>query len=53
MKLPVSVKVYPLTLPAKRNLKVTEWYNTDDFARFYGINEKYSDSLVCHAWKIC
>lgn len=42
VKLPVSVQVYPLTLPEKRNLKVTEWYNTDDFARFHGINEKYS-----------
>lgn len=42
MKLPVSVTVYPLILPEKRNLKVTEWYTTSDFGRFYGINEKYS-----------
>ena len=42
VKLPVWVTIYPLTLPEKRNLKVTEWYNTDDFARFHGINEKYS-----------
>ena len=40
--LPISVQVYPLILPEKRNLKVTEWYTTDDFARFHGINEKYS-----------
>jgi hypothetical protein len=44
MKLPVSVKVYPLTLPAERNLKVTEWYNTHGFARFHGINERYSEA---------
>lgn len=41
-KLPVSVTIYPLVLPETRNLKVTEWYNTDDFARFHGINEMYS-----------
>lgn len=43
-KLPVSVQVYPLTLPEKRTLKVTEWYNTDDFERFHGISEKYSSA---------
>jgi hypothetical protein len=41
-KLPVLVTVYPLTLPERRHLKVTEWYSTDDFSRFHGINEKYS-----------
>ncbi len=41
-RLPVSLTVYPLTLPEKRNLKVTEWYNTSDFAHFHGINEEYS-----------
>ena len=40
--LPVCVQVYPLTLPAKRHLNVTEWYTTDDFAKFHGIKEKYS-----------
>jgi len=40
--LPLTLKVYPLTLPAKRNLKVTEWYSTADFERFHGIKEKYS-----------
>ena len=42
VKLPVSLTVYPLTLAEKRNLKVTEWYTTDDFKRFHGITEKYS-----------
>ncbi len=41
-KLPVTVIVYPLTLPETRHLKVTEWYTTDDFGRFHGINERYS-----------
>ncbi len=41
-RLPVSLTVYPVTLPEKRNLKVTEWYNTSDFAHFHGINEEYS-----------
>jgi hypothetical protein len=44
VKLPVSIQIYPLTLPEKRNLKVTEWYNTDNFARFHGIDEKYSSA---------
>ncbi len=39
---PLTLKVYPLTLPAKRNIKVTEWYSTGDFERFHGIKEKYS-----------
>ncbi len=42
VSLPVSVIVYPLTLPGKRNLKVTEWYTTEAFDRFYGIREQYS-----------
>jgi hypothetical protein len=40
--LPLTLKIYPLTLPAKRNLKVTEWYSTGDFERFHGIKERYS-----------
>ncbi len=43
VKLPLSVTVYPLTLPSTRNLKVTEWYSTGDFEKFYGIKEEYSD----------
>ena len=44
VKLPLSVTVYPLTLPATRNLKVTEWYSTGDFEKFHGIKEEYSDA---------
>lgn len=42
--LPVCIEVYPLTLPAKRNLKVTEWYTTRNFAKMHGIYEEYSDA---------
>ena len=44
VKLPMSVTVYPLTLPATRKLKVTEWYSTGDFDKFHGIKEEYSDA---------
>ena len=40
--LPLSLAVYPLSMPEKRHLKVTEWYSTDGFEKFYGITEKYS-----------
>lgn len=40
--LPIRLTVYPLTLPEDRHLKVTEWYNTNNFERFHGIEEKYS-----------
>ena len=43
-KIPVSLTIYPLTLPTTRHLKVTEWYTTKDFERFHGIHEKYSDA---------
>jgi hypothetical protein len=42
--IPICITVYPLTLSSKRNLKVTEWYSTDDFAHFHGITERYSDA---------
>jgi hypothetical protein len=42
--LPVSLTIYPFLLPEKRHLKVVEWYTTDDFARFHGIKEIYSDA---------
>jgi hypothetical protein len=40
--LPVELTVYPLTLPDKRHLKVTEWYSTRNFEKLHGIKEKYS-----------
>lgn len=42
--MPFSLTVYPLTLPAIRHLKVTEWYNTRNFKRFHDISETYSDA---------
>ena len=39
---PLILTVYPLTMPESRHLKVTEWYNTDGFERFHGIQEVYS-----------
>jgi hypothetical protein len=40
--LPVCLKIYPLTLPSERHLKVTEWYTTNHFAEYQGIKEMYS-----------
>jgi hypothetical protein len=40
--IPVSLMIYPLTLPAERHLKVTEWYSTKDFSKFHGIKDIYS-----------
>ncbi|HLN55663.1 MAG TPA: glycoside hydrolase domain-containing protein, partial [Bacteroidales bacterium] len=42
--LPVSITVYPISIPEKRHLKVVEWMSTGGFERFYGIKEKYSPS---------
>lgn len=41
--LPFSLTVYPLSLPVERHLKVAEWYDTQNFEKFHGINEKYSE----------
>jgi hypothetical protein len=43
LSLPVSLCVYPLTLPSERHLKVVEWYSTDKFSSLHGIKEEYSD----------
>ena len=42
--LPIMLTIYPLTLPTERHLKVTEWYNTHNFAELHGIEERYSDA---------
>jgi len=57
--LPVSVTIFPFTLPVERHLDIVEWYNTDNFSRFHGIQEefspawfamlrKYADNMVEH-----
>jgi len=40
--LPLHLTVYPLTLPDERHLMVTEWYTTNSFKKFHGIDK--SDS---------
>ena len=40
--LPVSIEVFPLTMPSERHLNVVEWYSTGGFAKLYGIKERYS-----------
>lgn len=42
--LPVCLKVYPLSLSARRHLKVTEWYNTRNFEKLHGIEGIYSEA---------
>lgn len=42
--LPIILKIYPLTLPDERHLKVAEWYSTRHFEKMHGISEKYSDA---------
>lgn len=42
--LPLCLSIYPFTLPSERHLKVVEWYTTEEFERFHGIKEKYSEA---------
>jgi hypothetical protein len=41
--LPVYLRVYPLSLPEARHLKVTEWYNTRNFEKLHGVEGTYSE----------
>ncbi len=43
--LPMTLTVYPLTLPGQRHLMVTEWFTTSQFAKFHGIAESDSDAF--------
>lgn len=40
--LPLTLTVYPLTIPSEKHLNVVEWYSTGGFSRYHGINETYS-----------
>ena len=42
--LPVYLRVYPLSLPAERHLKVTEWHNTGNFEKLHGVEGTYSEA---------
>jgi hypothetical protein len=41
--LPLHLTVYPLTLPDGRHLMVTEWYSTNKFKQFHGIDSSDSE----------
>jgi len=43
--LPLRLTVYPLTLPDKRHLMVTEWYTTGRFKKFHGIDSSNSEQF--------
>ena len=41
--LPLSLTVYPLTLPSERHLKIAVRYSVERFEKYHGIKEKYSN----------
>ena len=53
ISLPLSLRVYPLTLPDERHLMVTEWHSTSNFKKFHGIDasdsERFYDMLKVYA----
>jgi hypothetical protein len=42
--LPIVLQVFPLTMPVERHLKIVEWYSTEGFERFHGIEEEFSEA---------
>ena len=38
ISLPLSLRIYPLTLPDERHLMVTEWFTTGNFKKFHDID---------------
>ena len=43
ISLPLSLRVYPLTLPDERYLMVTEWFTTGNFKKFHDIDASDSE----------
>ena len=43
ISLPLSLKLYPLTLPDERHLMVTEWFTTGNFRKFHDIDNSDSE----------
>lgn len=43
--LPLSLTVYPLTLPQERHLMATLWYSTNRFKQFHGVDPADSDAF--------
>ncbi len=42
--MPLYLKVYPLTLPAERHLKIAVRFSVSNFDKYHGIKELYSDA---------
>ncbi len=43
--LPLTLTVYPLTLPKERHLMATLWYSTNRFKQFHGVESSDSDAF--------
>ncbi len=43
--LPLSLTIFPLTLPEQRHLMVTEWFATNRFKTFHGVASTDSDAF--------
>ncbi|MFC2116813.1 glycoside hydrolase domain-containing protein, partial [Bacteroidota bacterium] len=41
--LPVSLMVYPLTMPSERHLKIAVRYSVNRMEQYHGVKERYSD----------
>jgi len=41
--MPIVLKVYPLTIPSERHLKIAVRFVVNNFDKYHGIKEKYSD----------
>jgi hypothetical protein len=41
--LPISLTVYPLTLPEERHVMVTEWFSTNQFKQHHGVESAESE----------
>ena len=43
--LPLALTVFPLTLPDERHLMVTEWFSTNRFKQFHGVDSSNPDAF--------
>jgi hypothetical protein len=62
--IPISLTIYPLTLPSERHLKIAVRYSVNNFEKYHGIKETYSqdwfdmlkvyaDNMVAHRQNVC
>ena len=49
--LPVALRVYPLTLPEKRHLLITEWFSTSQFRKHHQIDPAQEEQF-CRLLKV-